>query len=217
MPPESVTGPSVLDRVEVGAADPRPEECLPPGEAPLSTTDLSPGWVAVTERELLLYHPDRDPPVDRVLRANVTGLALRRAGGRQFLGHAPAALLYALGGAVVGALLLMLEPTQFVTMPENAPLESFSTIVRTMGWGMNVLGAALVFTAILAGLGALAVAAHWLVSREVTFVVERGDADPLECPTTRTAGQRTVRSVGEALRGDPPAGEQPGGPDLLDA
>jgi hypothetical protein len=196
---ESVTDPGVVERAAVERTAPEPGDCLPPCESPLATADLSPGWVAVTDRELLVYHPDRNPRVGRSLRANVTGLAVRRAGGRSLLGWVPPALLYGLGGVVCGLLLLAVEPTQFVTVPPDSPVEAISTVLRTLGWATDLLGAVLVFAGILAGLGALAVTAYWLLSDEVTFVVELGEHDRLECPTTLPAGRRAIGSLGEVV------------------
>ena len=199
MEPESVTDPGVVDSVTVDPAAPEPEDCIGPGEATVARADLSPGWVALTDRELLVYHPDRAPPVGRTLRVNVTGLTVRRAGARGLLGYAPMASLYAVGGLVVGLSLLWVRPTQFVTLPDAPGVGSFASMVTTLGWAMNLLGAVLVFTSILAGLGAVAVAGYWLASSDVTLVVERGGGEDLECPTTLPAGQRAARTLREAL------------------
>lgn len=197
MAPETVTEPGVVDRIAVDPAAPEPDDCLAPSESPVVTADLSPGWIALTDRELLVYHPDREPPVGRALRANVTGLAVRRAGARRLLGYAPMAALYAVGGLLVGLALLSVEPTQFVALPEGSPVDSFVTIVRTLGWATNLLGAVLVFTSVPVGLGVVVVAGYWLVSSDVTLVVERGGGDELECPTTLPAGKRAVGSLRE--------------------
>lgn len=216
MPPESVPEPGVVERVDVDAGTPEPVDCLAPGERPLEVADLSPGWIAATDRELLVYHPDRDPPVGRVLRANVTGLALRRAGGSEYLGVVPKAIVFALGSVALGGVLLAVDPRSFVSLPGDTPTDSFSTVLQTTGWAMNLLGTVLVFTGILAGLVAVVVAAHWLLSSDVTLVAERGGGDPLECPTTRPAGTRAVGAMEAALAGGrAPAddGLDPGGTD----
>lgn len=199
MEPESVTDPGVVDRVTVDPAAPEPEDCLTPCESTVARADLSPGWVALTDRELLVYHPEREPPVGRSLRVNVTGLTVRRAGARDLLGYAPLASLFAVGGLLVGLSLLWVEPTQFVTLPDGPGVGSFASMITSLGWAMDLIGAALVFTSILAGLGAVAVAGYWLASSEVTLVVERGGGEDLECPTTLPAGQRAARSLREAL------------------
>lgn len=199
MPPESVTDPGVVDRIDVDDPAPEPGDCLSPSETPQATADLSPGWIAITDRELLVYHPDRDLPVGRALRANVTGLTIRRAGGRRLLGYAPMAALYAVGGLVVGLVFLSVDPTQFVTLPESSPVDSFFTIVQTLGWAMNLLGVVLVFTSILAGLGAVVVSGYWLASSDVVLVVERGCGEELECPTTLPVGKRAIKSLRAAL------------------
>lgn len=196
---ESVTDPGVVERAAVGGRAPEPEECLPPCESPVATADLSPGWVAVTDRELLVYHPDREPTVGRSLRANVTGLSVRRAGARSLLGWVPAAVLYGVGGVLIGLLLLAVDPTGLVTVPSETPVDAISTVLRTLGWATDLLGAVLVFAGILAALGALAVTAYWLVSDEVTFVVELGEESRLECPTTLPAGRRAIGSLRDVV------------------
>lgn len=209
MGPESVTTPGEVDRFDLDTTPPAPEACLPPGETTVARADLSPGWIAVSERELLVYHPDRDPPVGRILRPNVTGVALRRVGGRRLLGYVPTALLFAVGGVLVGLLLLSIEPTTFVSLPRDMPLDSFSTIVQSLGWAMDVLGAMLVFSAILSGVGAATVAGYWLLSREVVIAIERGSAESIECPATRAAGQRAVRTLRETMtEADGPHGSE---------
>lgn len=199
MEPETVTDPGLVDSVAVDHGAPEPEDCIAPCESTAARADLSPGWVALTDRELLVYHPEREPPVGRSLRVNVTGLSVRRAGARQLLGYAPMSVLYALGGMVVGLSMLWVRPTQFVTLPEGPGVGSFASMVTTLGWAMNLIGAVLVFTSILAGLGAVAVAGYWLASSDVTLVVERGGGEDLECPTTLPAGQRAARTLREAL------------------
>lgn len=204
MPPESVTEPGVVDRVDVDHAAPEPGDCLPPSETPVARADLSPGWVAITDRELLVYHPERQPRVGRTLRANVTGLTVRRAGARRLLDYVPMAGLFAVGGLVVGLSLLWVEPTEFVALPEGSAVSSFATMVATLGWAMNTLGAVLVFASILAALAGVVVAGYWLASSDVTLVVERGGAEGLECPTTLPAGKRAAETMREQLASDAP-------------
>ena len=199
MPPESVTDPGVVDRVDVDRDTPEPVDCLPPCETPVARADLSQGWVALTDRELLVYHPEREPRVGRTLRANVTGLTVRRAGARQLLGYVPMAALFTVGGLVVGLSLLWVEPTGFVGLPEGSAVGSFATMVTTLGRAMNVLGAVVVFGSILAALFAAVVAGYWLVSSDVTLVVERGGGEELECPTTLLAGRRAAETMREEL------------------
>lgn len=199
MATESVPDPAVVDSVDLSVPVPDPEDCVPPCEEPRSVADLSPGWVALTDRELLVYHPDREPPVGRTLRANVTGVTVRRAGARQLLGYVPMALLYALVGVVVGLLLVVVDPTGFLAVPEGSPVGAFETVVRTLEWATNLLGAVLAFTGVLSGLGAVAVVGYWLGSSDVTLVVERGGGEELACPTTLPAGRRAVRSLRAAF------------------
>ena len=191
--------PGVLDRTDVPSSAPDPEDRLLPDETPVAAVSLSPGWVAVTDRNVRVYRPDRDPALVRTPRPNVTSVALRRTGGRALLGYVPGALLYALAALAVGALLLAVSPADLVAVPDAPGAGGLESIVRTLGWASRLLGTVLVFSGILLGLGAVAVVGYWLSAREVAVVVERGAADPIECPTDRRAGQRAVATLREAL------------------
>ena len=187
--------PGVIDRIEIEPTDPEPADCLPPGESPIASTDLSPGWIAVTSRELLRYHPDQDPAVVRMPRQNVTGVAVRRAGGRSFLQYVPKALVAAIVSLLVGIVLLSVSPEQFITVPDAPGAGEISTIVQLLGTAMGLLGVVLVFAGILAGLGVVTIVGYWLFSRDVTLLIERGSADPIECPTNQQAGQRAIQDL----------------------
>lgn len=199
MATDIVPEPGVVARVDLDTSTPEPTDCLPPGEEPIVTASPSPGWVAVTDREILAFHPENDPAVDRTDRPNVTGLAVRRTGGQPFLGYVPGAGLYALAASVFGAILLAVSPDSLIAIPDAPGAGQLETIVRTLGWAMGLLGTVLVFTGILAALIAVAVVAYWLLSRDVALVIERGDADPIECPTTRATGTRALRELEAAL------------------
>lgn len=199
MDSESATEPGVITRVELQPENPSPADVLPPGEVLRTTVELSPGWIAATDREILTYHPDRDPAMVRTPRHNVTGIAVRRAGGRRFVGYVPLGLFAAVGALAVGLGLLAVTPSQFVTMPDGTAGGQLATIVETLGWAMNLLGSVLVFIGILTALTAVVVVGYWLASRDVTLIIERGGADPVECPTTRQRGQEAVRELRESL------------------
>lgn len=199
METDIVPEPGVLDRVEVDRPTPEPTDCLPAGEEPIATAPLSPGWIAVTDREFLTFHPENEPPVDRTDRANVTGLAVHRTGGRAFFGYVPGAVLYAVAATVFGALLLTFSPEDLIVIPDAPGAGGVETTVRTLGWATGLLGTVLVFTGILAALIAATVVAYWLLSRDVVIAVERGDADPIECPTTRATGTRALRELERTL------------------
>jgi hypothetical protein len=57
MATESVPDPAVVDSVELSDPAPDPGDCVPPCEEPRSVADLSPGWIALTDRELLVTTP----------------------------------------------------------------------------------------------------------------------------------------------------------------
>jgi hypothetical protein len=191
--------PGVVDRIDVDPWDPEPEDCLPPGEAPIASVGLSPGWIAVTDRELLRYHPERDPGVVRTLRPNVTAVAVRRAGARSLLSRVPTIALYAVVALLVGGLLLSVSPAELLSVPDAPGAGELETIVAVLARATRLLGVVLVFSSILTGLIAAVIVGYWLFSRQVTLVIERGTADPIECPTNKQAGQRAIRELRDVL------------------
>lgn len=202
MPTDVVPEPGVLARAEFDRQTPDPTDCLPPCEEPIASVSLSPGWVAITERELLTFHPNRDPALKRTARSNVTGLAVRRTGGRSFLGYAPAATLYGFGAIAVGALMLAVSPSDIISVPDAPGSGQIETIVQTLGWAMGLLGSVLLFTGILAALVVVAAVVYWLTSREVALVIEQGNSEPIECVTTKGTGTRALRELETALSAD---------------
>lgn len=191
--------PGVLDRIDLSSSAPDPDDRLLPGETPVAAVALSPGWIAVTDRSVLSYHPDRDPAVVRTPRPNVTSVALRRTGARTLLRYVPGALVYALAALAVGALLLAVSPGELVAVPDAPGAGGLESIVRTLGWASRLLGTVLVFSGILIGLGVAVVVGYWLSAREVALVVERGAADPIECPTDRRTGRHALETLREAI------------------
>lgn len=191
--------PGVVDRIEIEPTEPDPAECLPPGESPVVSADLSPGWIAATDRELLRYHPNRDPAVVRMPRQNVTGIEVRRAGGRSFLQYVPKLSIAAIVALLVGIVLLSVSPEQFITVPDAPGAGEIGTIVQLLETAMQLLGVVLVFTGILAGLVVATTVVYWLFSRDVTLAIERGSAEPIECPTNQQAGQRAVQELQDVL------------------
>lgn len=191
--------PGVIARADIDCSIPEPIDCLPPGEEPIVTASLSPGWVAVTEREFLAFHPETDPSVNRTDRPNVTGLVVRRTGGQTYVEYVPRAVLYALLASVFGAILLSVSPDGIIAIPDAPGAAQLETIVLTLGRAMGLLGLMLVFTGILAGLLAVVVVAYWLLSGDVALVIERGDAEPIECPTTRAIGTSALRELEATL------------------
>lgn len=193
-----ITDPGVVDRIDVNPPDPEPADCLPPGETPKAAVSLSPGWIAVTDREFLRYHPECDPAVARAERWSVDSVALRRRGGRALLGYVPGAALYAVVAVAVGGLLLAVSPSEVVAVPDAPGTGGVETIVGTLAWASRLLGSVLLFSGILVGLCAVAVVGYWFLSDDVAVVLDRGSADAIECPTDRRAGQRAIDTLREA-------------------
>lgn len=202
----SAPDPGVTRRLDVDRQEPTPNDCLPEYEEAVATVDLSPGWIAATRRELFTYHPDRDPAVVRTPLPNVTGVAVRRAGGQAFVGYLPVGVLYAFGALALGFGFLAVEPIQYVDVSASGPTSQLLGIVHAFGRAMDLLGAFLVFTGVLAGLAIATVLVYWVVSREVSLVIERGQADPIECPTTRHAGTRALQKLDELFEATDPPG-----------
>lgn len=202
----SVPEPGVVRRLDVDLPEPTPSDCLPPGEDAVRTVDLSPGWVAATGRELITYHPDRDPAVVRTPLPNVTGLAVRRAGGQTFVQYLPIAVFYAVAALALGAGFLAVDPMQYVNVSGTGAVSQLLGIVQAFGRAINLLGAFLVFTGILSALVVGVLLVYWITSRHVSLVVERGRADSIECPTTRHAGARALEELDELLEATDQAG-----------
>lgn len=208
-----VTDPGVVDRLSVEESRPEPESVLPPGETPDATARLSPGWVAVTDRVVVSYHPESEPPLVETPRANVAGLAVRRAGGRRFLGYVPTAVLYGLLAGVLGAVLLSVSPGDLLAVPEAPGASAIERTIRTLGMAARLLGTVLVFAGVLLVLGAVATVAYWLFSRRVVLAVEREGAAPIELPATKSTGRRAIAdlepavSEGGSAHGSKPPGD----------
>lgn len=196
---ERFSDPGVIDRVGVDSNAPDPQDCLPPGETPIEVSTHSTGWIAVAERELFVYRSERDPALVRILRPNVTGLAVRRAGGGSLIGYVPVAVLFAFAAVAAGVLLLAMSPTEFIAVPDAPGVSGMATIVQTLEWASRLLGAVLVFSGILAGLVGASVLTYWVFSYDVALVIERGGADPIECSTDRRTGRQAIRELGNAL------------------
>ena len=199
MATDGLSDPGVIDRVDVDSDDLDPMDCLPPGETPLEVSKHPTGWIAVTERDLFVYRSERDPALVRVLRPNVTGLVVRRAGGESLIGYVPAAVLYAFAAVAVGVLLSAVSPTELIAVPDAPGVGGMATIVQTLEWASRLLGAVLVFSGILAGLIGAVVFTYWLFSHNVALVIERGSADPIDCPTDRRTGRQAIQELGDAL------------------
>lgn len=198
---ESDVNPAEISRIDVPHETPSPVDCLPPGEEPTATAGLSPGWVAVTDRELVTYHPERTPAVERAVRANVTGLSVRRAGGRIDVGYLPLIAAYAVGALAFGVALLALDPMSYITLPQAPGVGPVRTVVVTFARGIQLFGMVLVFTGLLAFLVALAATGEWLVSRNVTLHIERSGREPIECATTRSDGTGALRTLADVFEG----------------
>lgn len=199
MSQRSVPNPGIIRRIDIDRQDPKPADCLPPDETAIATATLSPGWIALTDRAFLSYHPGRDPAIVRTPRQNVTGISLRRSGGRSLLRYVPAGVVYALAALGVGILLLMISPADLITVPDAPGVGGLETIVRTLGWASRLLGIVLLFSGILVGLGAAVIVGYWLSSSEVALVFERGPAESIECPTDRHTGTQAIRTLRDAL------------------
>ncbi|MFO7925201.1 MAG: hypothetical protein ACQET5_05000 [Halobacteriota archaeon] len=199
MSQRSVPNPGIIRRIDIDPDDPEPTDCLPPDETPITTATLSPGWITLTDRAFLSYHPGRDPAIVRTQRQNVTGISLRRSGGRSLLRYVPIGGLYALAALGVGVVLLMISPADLVTVPDAPGIGGLETIVRTLGWASDLLGVVLLFSGVLVGLGAAVIVGYWLTSSEVALVFERGTAEPIECPTDRDTGILAIRTLRNGL------------------
>lgn len=199
MATDRFSDPGMIDRVDIPGSEPEPIDCVPPSETPIAVSEHSTGWIAVTERELLVYRSEHDPALVRISRPNVTGLAVRRAGGQSVLHYAPMAFVYAGLGVVVGVLFLTVSPAELIAVPDAPGTGGIETILRTLDWAVQLLGVTLVFSGTLAGLFGATAVGYWLFSRNVALVIERGEVESIECPTDRRTGERLLEELSAAL------------------
>lgn len=195
---------TTVERVPLDPNRPTPADCLAPEEAPELTVDLDggTGWVAATDREVLVYHPGSTPPLTRVPRPNVTALALHRDGGETLLAYVPRLLVFGGGSLVAGFLLRGFDlATGTTTGAEQVTslLSLLSRTLATLASGLLLLGLVLS----VAGLGAVVLAFYL---RGLVLAVERGEAPPVTCPTTEREGRRVLSQLTSVVEADEPSG-----------
>ena len=186
-----------VERVESDAdPDPEPTDYLP-ADTVRATAPLDPGWVALSDTELLRYHPDGEPPLARVPVPNVTALALQRTGGGRLLAHVPRLGTFGVGALVAGVVL------RGFSLPTSA---AAGTGAESLGSLLGVLAAALSTLAtglLLGGVGLLFVALLLvgvaLSRRGTELAIERAGGEPVTCPVGERPGKRALRALEPAL------------------
>jgi hypothetical protein len=190
-----------VERVAVERdADPTPADYLADEESPRATASLGKGWVALTDTELLRYHPEGEPPLARVERPNVAALTLGRTGGDRVFAFAPRLAAAGVGALVAGAALRGFSlPTSAAEGPGAESVESLlgvlTTALSTLATGLLLGGVGLLFVALLL----VGVA---LSRRRTELAVERATGEPLTCPVSERPGKRALRSLEPALAGE---------------
>ena len=186
-----------VDRVEP-ETDPTPEPTdYLPDDAIRATAPLDDGWVALSDTELLRYHPEAEPPLARVPRPNVAALALQRTGGGRLLAHVPRLGTFGVGALVAGLVLRGVSLPTSAT--EGTGAESLGSLLGVLSAALSTLAAGL----LLGGIGLLFVALVLvgvaLSRRGTEFAVERAGAEPVTCPVGERTGRRAWRALEPAL------------------
>jgi hypothetical protein len=184
---------TTVERVTLDPDPPTPADCLPPGEEPavVVALDHGAGWIALTEREVLVYHPTGDPPLTRVPEPNVTALAVERVGGEAVVSYVPQLFVFGLGSLLAGILLRGFGlPTAAAGSAEQVAslLSLLAGALATVATGLSLLGVVLLA-------GALGAVALVVYLRGPVLAVERGEADPVTCPTTEREGRRALSDL----------------------
>lgn len=190
-----------IDRVDVDPPDPEPTDCFPPRERVVETVQFGSGWVAVSDRQVVAYRSDREPPLQTVARPNVVGVSLRRAGGGLVVQLAQRAAVYGLLSLVVGLLFYWLAPSATVEVPKNTPVGDVLGFVELLTTGLRLAGLLAIGAGAVAVVGALGTLAYWLTTGGTVLAVERAGGDPVRCSTRGGTAHRAVERLTEALEG----------------
>jgi hypothetical protein len=168
-----------------------------------ATAPLDEGWLALTDTELLRYHPDGEPPLARVDRPNLTGLAVQRTGGARLLAYVPRLAVFGAGALVVGLILRGF----------SLPVSTASGSEATAGLGslLGVLQSALSALAsglLLGGVGllvlTLVLVGVALSRRDTELAIERVTGGPATCPVGERVGKRALQAFESAPTGTDP-------------
>jgi hypothetical protein len=200
--------PRTVRRVSVDPPTPDPEDCVPPGERVAATVDLSDGWLAVTDRQVLAHRGDRDPPLVTVPRPNVAGVALRRAGDGPVMRYAPRIAVYGLLVLGMGLLFGALVPATAVEVPQDSPAAGSLGFVSALTSGLELLGDLAVLVGALALVGGAGAFGYRLLAGSRFVVVERADGSVVRCDADGRGAKRAIREL-EAALCEPP-GTAPG-------
>lgn len=189
-----------VDRVEP-ETDPTPEPTdYLPEDAIRATAPLDEGWVALSDTELLRYHPEGEPPLARVPRPNVAALALQRTGGGRLLAYVPRLGTFGVGALVAGLVLRGFSLPTSAT--EGTGAESLGSLLGVLSAALSTLATGL----LLGGLGllllALVLVGVALSRRGTELAVERAGAEPVTCPVGERTGTRALRALEPALEGE---------------
>jgi hypothetical protein len=205
--------PRTVRRVSVDPPTPAPADCVPPGERVAAQVDLSDGWLAVTDRQVLIHRGTRDPPLVTVPRPNVAGVALRRAGDGPVMRYAPRVAVYGLLVVVMGLLFGALVPASAVDVPQDSPAAGSLGFVSALTSGLQLLGDLAVLVGALALVGGAAAFGYRLLAGGRFVVVERADGSVVRCGADGRGAKQAIRELEAALREQPETAsdEQPPG------
>ncbi|MFC7228254.1 hypothetical protein N0B31_12635 [Salinirubellus salinus] len=191
-----------VERVEPDAEpDPIPADFFEDDDV-RATASLEAGWVALSDTELLRYHPDGEPPLARVPLPNVAALELQRTGGGRLLAFVPRLVTFGMGALVAGLVLRGFSlPT---SAAEGAGTEGLGSLLGVLSAALSTLASGL----LLGGVGlvflAVCLVGVALSRRETELAVERAGGASVTCPVGERAGKRALRALEPGLAGGAP-------------
>ncbi len=180
---------------------PEPADCVPPDEPVRTQATLSNGWLAVTPRQVLVYRTDREPPLVTVLRANVTGIAVRRSGDGPVIRYAPRVAAYGVVGVLVGLLFGALVPAASVDLPQDSPAAGALGFVTALTGALQLLGDLAILSGAVALVGALGALGYRLASGGRALVVKVAGDTSVRCRAADGGGRQALQELEAALDG----------------
>lgn len=192
-----------IDHVDVEPPTPEPADCFPPRESVEDAVRVGSGWIAVSDRQVMVYRSDREPPLAAAARANVVGVSLRRAGSGLAIQVAPRAAVYGVLSIVVGLLFGWLAPSAAVQVPQNTPVGDVLGFVELLTTGLRLGSLLAIGAGTLAVVVAVGALGYWLTTGGTVLVVERAGDDPIRCSTRGGSAHRALERVSAALEDDP--------------
>jgi len=199
-----------IDPGSVGAPDPvdastdyYPERLCYDGERVVERAPLGAGWAAVTTHRVLAYDPAADGRrFEAVDRPNVSDVRVDADGDRQLLGWGARAAVYGVAGLGGGAALQAMDLQSTLSVDASAgaaPVGSVLAVTDALAAALALLTTVLLVGGVALVVGALALLARYLRTRNPALVVDRFGDDPVRLSAPRGDGERAARALSAAL------------------